>query len=78
MINIPILNHTIQFLNNIPRLFHTHHHTHLIHQYLTNRKSTPIPIFLFINHSFQQFTLSTPTPKNYKLFSIKLQLINCH
>ncbi|WP_398570826.1 thioredoxin family protein, partial [Staphylococcus aureus] len=66
--NLPILKHITQPLNLQLPLFHTHHHTKLIHQYLTNPKSPPIPIFLFFNHQFQQQTVSPPRANQLQKF----------
>ncbi|KDP67071.1 Thioredoxin domain protein [Staphylococcus epidermidis VCU036] len=77
MMNIPILKHTIEFLNIIARVFHRDDDTHLIDQYLTNGKSRAIPIFVFMNDSFEQLTVWRPRAKKYKVLSIKLEVINC-
>ena len=77
MMNIPILKHTIEFLNIIARVFHRDDDTHLIDQYLTNGKSRAIPIFVFMNDSFEQLTVWRPRAKKYKVLSIKLEVMNC-
>ena len=63
MMNIPILKHTIEFLNIKARVFHRDDDTHLIDQYLTNGKSRAIPIFVFMNDSFEQLTVWRPRAK---------------
>ena len=67
MMNIPILKHTIEFLNIIAKsISHRDDDTHLIDQYLTNGKSRAIPIFVFYERSFEQLTVWRPRAKSTK------------
>lgn len=68
MMNIPILKHIIEFLNIEARVFHRDDDTHLIDQYLTNGKSRAIPIFVFMNDSFEQLTVWGPRAKRSTKF----------
>ncbi len=73
MMNIPILKHTIEFLNIKARVFHRDDDTHLIDQYLTNGKSRAIPIFVFMNDSFEQLTVWRPRAKEVQNFVNKIR-----
>ena len=77
MMNIPILKHTIEFLNIKARVFHRDDDTHLIDQYLTNGKSRAIPIFVFMNDLFKRLTVWGPKAKEVQILSIKLEVISC-
>lgn len=72
MMNIPILKHTIEFLNIKTRVFHRDDDTHLIDQYLTNGKSRAISIFVFMNDSFEQLTVWRPRAKEVQSFVNKI------
>ena len=73
MMNIPILKHIIEFLNIEARVFHRDDDTHLIDQYLTNGKSRAIPIFVFMNDSFEQLTVWGPRAKEVQSFVNKIR-----
>ena len=73
MINILILKYIIGFLNIEARVFHRDDDTHLIDQYLTNGKSRAIPIFVFMNDSFEQLTVWGPRAKEVQSFVNKIR-----
>lgn len=73
MMNLPILKHISEQLSLEVRVFHRDDDTRLIDQYLTNGKSRSIPIFVFMNESYEQVTVWGPRAKEIQKFVTDLR-----
>ena len=73
MMNLPILKQISEVLNLEVKVFHRDDDTNLIDQYLTNGKSRSIPIFVFMNDSYEQITVWGPRAKEVQTFVTELR-----
>lgn len=73
MMNLPILRQISEVLNLEVKVFHRDDDTNLIDQYLTNGKSRSIPIFVFMNDSYEQITVWGPRAKEVQTFVTELR-----
>lgn len=73
MMNLPILKQISEILNLEVKVFHRDDDTNLIDQYLTNGKSRSIPIFVFMNDSYEQITVWGPRAKEVQTFVTELR-----